>query len=120
MIIFKAVKAHSKVYNALAMGMANSGVCELVVDKNIVASISPGQETEVEIEPGEHKIYCKTAFTLVKSNKLTINVNHTQDYIIETKRDIQGLSGSFQRKNPSSDSGFLFVNTVKAKSIDQI
>jgi len=41
--------------------MANSDVYELVVDKNIVASISPGQETEIEIEPGGHKIYYKIA-----------------------------------------------------------
>jgi len=95
--------------------MANSDVYELVVDKNIVASISPGQETEIEIEPGGHKIYYKIASAWVKSNKLVINVKHNEDYIIEARCDIQGLAVSFQQKNLHSNVGTFVCEYCDSK-----
>ena len=96
MIIVKVQKNQNMLFKALSMGLGNAFVCNLIVDKQIVATLQPGEETTIDLPQGSHKVFFKVArFGGVKSNKLVININPDNDYVIQAQNDVNGLVASY-------------------------
>ena len=73
-------------FKALTMGLGNANAYNVKIDKNVVATLRPGEETEIELPPGSHTVVFKAARSMgVKSNKLTVNIDINKDYFIEEK-----------------------------------
>ena len=69
-------------FKALTMGLGNANAYNVKIDKNVVATLRPGEETEIELPPGSHTVVFKAARSMgVKSNKLTVNIDINKDYI---------------------------------------
>ena len=96
MVIIKVLKNQNMLFKALSMGLENAFVCNVIVDKQTVATLQPGEETTIEMTPGSHKVVFKDArLGGQKSNKLVINITPDSDYIIQAQRGINGFVASY-------------------------
>lgn len=103
MITIKVLKNENTIFKALSMGLLNIFVCNVFVDKQIVATLQPGEETTIELPQGSHKMYFKDAsLGGVKSNKLVVNINPDLDYIIQAQKGLGGLVASYTSSVPSA------------------
>ena len=96
MVIVKVLENKNKLFKALTMGLANEFVCNVIVDKQIVATLQPGEETTIELSQGSHKVFFKEArWGGLKSNKLVVNITPDNDYIIQAQNSMNGLVASY-------------------------
>ena len=96
MVIVKVLKNQNMLFKALSMGLENAFVCNVIVDKETVATLQPGEETVVEMALGSHKVVFKDArLGGQKSNKLVINITPDSNYIIQVQRGINGFVASY-------------------------
>ena len=51
MIIFKVLKNENALFKALTMGVGNAYAYDVSVDKKVVATLQPGEETIIELLP---------------------------------------------------------------------
>lgn len=73
MVVLKVLKNENMFFKALTMGLGNANAYNVKIDKNVVATLRPGEETEIELPPGSHTVVFKAARSMgVKSNKLTV------------------------------------------------
>lgn len=110
MIIVKVLENKNKLLKILSMGLENAFVCNLIVDKQNVATLRPGEETTIELSQGSHKVFFKdTGWGGIKSNKLVVNINPERDYTFQAQRGINGgFVASYTSSMPSaSDSGSI-------------
>lgn len=96
MVFVKVLKNENKLLKVLMMGLTNQFVCNVIVDKEVVATLQPGEETTIELSQGSHKVVFKEArFGGLKSNKLIINVTPDNDYVIQAQNGVNGLVASY-------------------------
>lgn len=96
MVVVKVLKNENMLIKALSFGLTNQFVCNLVVDKQVLATLQPGEETTIELSEGSHKVFFKEArFGGVRSNKLAVNINPNNDYIIQVKNGMNGLAATY-------------------------
>lgn len=111
MVIVKVLKNQNMLFKALTWGLANAFVCNVIVDKQIVATLQPGEETTIELTPGSHKVFFKEArFGGIKSNKLIVNINPDNDYIIQAQNGMNGLSASYTLMAPTGNDSIKCPN----------
>ena len=113
MILIKFVKSENKLFNVLSMGIANFHAYDVYIDKKVVATLRPGMETEISLQPGTYQVFFKLA-TLggSKSNKLTVNIEPNKDYIIEALQNMGAVTASFSilQSKPKPCIEFINVN----------
>lgn len=96
MIILKILKNENALFKALTMGVGNAYAYDVSVDKKVVATLQPGEETTIELSPGSHTVFFKVARSMgVKSNKLTVNIDINKDYIIQAQNGMSGVVASY-------------------------
>jgi ribosomal protein S27E len=97
MVIVRVNKNESKLFKALTLGTGNLAAYNFYVDKEPIATLNAGQETQVIIQPGKHKVYFKLAtWGGASSNKMMINFEPDQDLIIEAVNGTGGLVASYR------------------------
>lgn len=96
MVIIKVLKNKNMLFKALSMGLGNEFVCNVVIDKEIVSTLQPGEETKIELSQGLHTVVFKAARSIgVRSNKLNVNIMPDNDYIIQAQNGMNGLVASY-------------------------
>ncbi|MDO4802608.1 MAG: zinc ribbon domain-containing protein [Prevotellaceae bacterium] len=96
MVVIKVVKNNNPIFNVLTMGVGNANVYNVIVDKDVLATLQPGEETTIELPPGVHTVVFKVARAMgVKSNKLTVNIEPNKDYSIQMQNGMSGLVASY-------------------------
>ena len=96
MVVLKVLKNENMFFKALTMGLGNANAHNVKIDKNVVATLRPGEETEIELPPGSHTVVFKAARSMgVKSNKLTVNIDINKDYIIQAQNGMSGVVASY-------------------------
>jgi hypothetical protein len=68
----------------------------------VIATLLPGQEIEVQILPGTHKFYFKHSRNQSKSNVLTINIDVNQDYVVEAQIGLEGMTAGYSLSRPGT------------------
>jgi hypothetical protein len=69
----------------------------------VLATLRPGQEAEVQVQPGTHEFYFKNSRTQDKSNELTINIDVNQDYVIEARIGLEGVTAGYSLSRPATN-----------------
>lgn len=96
MVVLKMLKNENKFFKALTMGLGNANAYNVKIDKNVVATLRPGEETTIELSPGFHTVVFKVARSMgVKSNKLIVNIDTNKDYIIQAQYAMSGIVASY-------------------------
>lgn len=96
LIVLKVLKNENKFFKTLTMGLGNAYAYDVKIDKKIVATLQPGEETTIELTPGVHIVLFKVARSMgVKSNKLTMNIESNKDYIIQAQNGMSGVVASY-------------------------
>ena len=104
MIVLKVLKNENKFFKALSMGLGNTGAYDVKIDKKIVATLQPGEETIIELLPGSHTVLFKAARSMgVKSNKLILNIEANKDYIIQAQNGMGGVVASYSLMTPTNN-----------------
>lgn len=104
MIVLKVLKNENKFFKALTMGLGNESVYDVNVDKKVVATLQPGEETLIELSPGSHTVLFKAARSIgVKSNKLTVNIDADKDYVIQAQNGMSGVVASYSLMISTND-----------------
>jgi hypothetical protein len=96
LVVLKVLKNENMFFKALTIGLGNANAYNVKIDKNVVATLRPGEETEIELPPGSHTVVFKAARSMgVKSNKLTVNIDINKDYIIQAQNGMSGVVASY-------------------------
>lgn len=104
MITLKVLKNDNKIFKALSMGLGNAYAYDVIVDKKVVATLQPAEETTIELFPGSHTVVFKVARSMgVKSNKLTVNIDNNKDYIIQAQNGMSGVVASYSIMTTAND-----------------
>ncbi len=101
MIVVKVLKNNSKFFKALSIGTGNEFACDVHINKKIIATLQPGEETVIKLEPGLYTVFFKGVRSFgLKSNQLHLNVMQNRDYIIQAKNGVGGLVASYALMTP--------------------
>ncbi len=103
MVVLKVLKNENMFFKVLSMGVGNAGVYNVCVDKKVVATLQTGEETIVELSPGNHTVVFKAARSMgVKSNKISINIEPNKDYVIQAQNGMNGVVASYSLFTPTN------------------
>lgn len=98
MVILKVLKTENMLFKALSLGFVDQSVYNVIINKQVVATLQPGDETTIELSEGSHKVFFKDArLGGTKSNKLIVNISPENDYVIQAQNGMGGLVASYTK-----------------------